>query len=172
MVAACQRHRKPDSTPSQPRLRRHRERILQGLQRLGFVDPAGQMLLLRLLHGLFSLLIVALGFRIAEKLGGERPARWTGWALAAFGLFPLLGVRQLVEMVCIPPLMWSAWVVCVPNGGHGRPGHWPELASALPPPCVTNAVCSDWAGSSLCWCMNANGNRPFSTAPSWAVQAC
>ena len=78
---------------------------------LGFVDPAQQMLLLRLLHGLFSLLIVALGFRIAEKLGGERPARWTGWALAAFGLFPLLGVRQLVEMVCIPPLMWSAWVV-------------------------------------------------------------
>ena len=42
---------------------------------LGFVHPAGQMLLLRLLHGLFSLLIVALGFRVAEKLGGERPAR-------------------------------------------------------------------------------------------------
>ncbi|MGB1671565.1 MAG: hypothetical protein ACPHCT_08820, partial [Flavobacteriales bacterium] len=78
---------------------------------LGFVDPGRQMLLLRLLHGVFSLLIVGLGFRIAEKLGGERPARWTGWALAAFGLFPLLGVRQLVEMVCIPPLMWSAWVV-------------------------------------------------------------
>ena len=78
---------------------------------VGFVDPAGQMLLLRLLHGLFSLLIVALGFRIAEKLGGERPARWTGWALAAFGLFPLLGVRQLVEVVCIPPLLWAAWVV-------------------------------------------------------------
>ena len=78
---------------------------------MGFVDPAGQMLLLRLLHGLFSLLIVALGFRIAEKLGGERPARWTGWALAAFGLFPLLGVRQLVEVVCIPPLLWAAWVV-------------------------------------------------------------
>ncbi len=78
---------------------------------LGFVAPARQMLLLRLLHGVFSLLIVALGYRIAEKVGGERPARWTGWALATFGLFPLLGVRQLVEMVCIPPLLWSAWVV-------------------------------------------------------------
>jgi len=78
---------------------------------LGFVDPARQMLLLRLLHGVFSLLIVALGYRLAEKLGGERPARWTGWALAAFGFLPMLGVRQLVEMVCIPPLLWSAWVV-------------------------------------------------------------
>lgn len=78
---------------------------------IGLVKPASQMLLLRLLHGAFSLLIVFLGYRIAHRLGGEKPARWTGLALAAFGLFPLLGVRQLVEVVCIPPLMWAAWTV-------------------------------------------------------------
>lgn len=78
---------------------------------VGWSDPSGQMLLLRLLHGVYSLLIVVLGYRIAHRLGGERPARWTGLALAAFGLFPLLGVRQLVELVCIPPMMWAAWTV-------------------------------------------------------------
>ena len=78
---------------------------------LGMTHPATQMWWLRLLHGLLSLTIVVLAFRIAEKLGGRTPAIWTGLALAAFGLFPLLSVRQLVEVVCIPPLLWATWMV-------------------------------------------------------------
>lgn len=78
---------------------------------IGLVQPAAQMTLLRFLHGVFSLLVVMLGYRIAFRLGGRKPAIWSGLALAAFGLFPILGVRQLVEVVCIPPLLWSAWTV-------------------------------------------------------------
>lgn len=89
--------------------------IISGYFRLahgaGLNHPGHQMLLLRLLHGLFSLLIVVWGYRIAERVGGSRPALWTGLALAAFGLFPLLSVRQLIEVVCIPPLLWSAWTI-------------------------------------------------------------
>ena len=89
--------------------------LISGLFRLmlaaGIVAPTTQMLLIRLIHGLFSLLIVGLGYRIAEAMGGRKSGIWAGLALAGFAWFPHLGVRQLVEVVCIPPLMWSAWVI-------------------------------------------------------------
>jgi hypothetical protein len=85
--------------------------IFRVLLAVGIVAPTTQMLIIRLLHGLFSLLIVAFGYKIAEALGGRKSAVWAGLALAGFAWFPHLGVRQLVEVVCIPPLMWSAWVV-------------------------------------------------------------
>ena len=78
---------------------------------LGIVAPATQMFVLRLVHGLFNLLMVVLGYRLAGALGGRKSAIWAGLALAGFAWFPHLGARQLVEVVCIPPLMWSSWVV-------------------------------------------------------------
>lgn len=78
---------------------------------VGISSPTSQMFLIRLLHGLFSLFMVYFGFKIADKLGGRNSAIWAGLTLAAFAWFPHLGVRQLVEVVCIPPLMWSTWVV-------------------------------------------------------------
>ena len=33
------------------------------------------------------------------------------WILAAGGFWPLLSVHQLVEVICIPPLMLSFWVL-------------------------------------------------------------
>ena len=78
---------------------------------IGLSDPMNQMVLLRWIHGLYSLLVVYFSYRIALKIGGNRPAIWTGVALATFGFLPMLSVRQLVEMVCIPPLLWSAWLV-------------------------------------------------------------
>ena len=37
---------------------------------VGLVQPNKQMVLLRLLHGMFSLLVVVLGYRIAFRIGG------------------------------------------------------------------------------------------------------
>ncbi len=91
---------------------------------VGLVQPSKQMVLLRLLHGIFSLLVVLLGYRIAFHIGGRKPAIWSGLALAAFGLFPILGVRQLVEVVCIPPLLWSAWTVLRSDPGLRTPRTW------------------------------------------------
>lgn len=68
-------------------------------------DPQGKMYLVRLLHGLYSMLIVLLGYRIAFKLSGEEAAKRTGWLLSLLWFLPGMSVRNLVEMVCIPPLM-------------------------------------------------------------------
>lgn len=78
---------------------------------LNITHPQTQMWWLRFLHGIYSLFLVVFAFKIAQRLAGQTPAIWSALALAAFGLFPMLGVRQLIEMVCIVPLLWSAWIV-------------------------------------------------------------
>ena len=78
---------------------------------IGIEDPASQMIWLRLLHALYSLLIVYFGYRIVHRLSDRRAAIWSGLALACLALLPNLSVRQLVEVICIPPLMWSTWII-------------------------------------------------------------
>ena len=129
---------------------------------VGLVQPSKQMVLLRLLHGIFSLLVVLLGYRIAFHIGGRKPAIWSGLALAAFGLFPILGVRQLVEVVCIPPLLWSAWTVLRSDPGYERQGHGlsQESGWAWRLPFAINAGFSGWDGSSPFSFMNPIAWRP------------
>lgn len=77
------------------------------LQTLGIDNPDTQMFLLRFAHGLFSLITVYYGYKIAEKLGNKYSAFQVGMILALLAFFPNFSVKQLVEMVCIPPLMGS-----------------------------------------------------------------
>lgn len=85
--------------------------LFKGFIFTGIDHPAEQMIWLRLLHALYSLLIVYFGFRIGQRVCSERAAIWIGLALASLALLPILCVRQLVEVICIPPLMWSTWVL-------------------------------------------------------------
>ena len=73
--------------------------------------PSDQALVLRILHGLYSLATIALGHLIARALAPTRKhtATAVAWLLAASGLWPLLSVHQLVEMACVPPLMMGFW---------------------------------------------------------------
>jgi hypothetical protein len=79
--------------------------LLNLFQSVGVYDPQTKMLLIRVLHTLYSLLIVAFGFKIAEFLSSREVARKAGLVLALFWVLPFLGVRNLIEVVCIPPLM-------------------------------------------------------------------
>jgi hypothetical protein len=72
---------------------------------VGLHDPQTQMLLIRLLHAVYSLLVVLFGYRIAETLGTRETANKVGLVLALFWALPFLSVRNLIEVVCIPPLM-------------------------------------------------------------------
>jgi hypothetical protein len=74
-------------------------------QSAGVNDPQAQMFLIRLLHAFYSLLVVVFGFKIAEFIGSREVARTTGLVLALFWVLPFLSVRNLIEVVCIPPLM-------------------------------------------------------------------
>lgn len=74
-------------------------------------DPQSQMYVVRLLHALLSLITVFCGYKIAFKLAGEQQAKMVGLLLAVFWFMPFLSVRNLVELVCIVPLVAATWVV-------------------------------------------------------------
>jgi hypothetical protein len=76
---------------------------------VGFTDPDGKMIAVRLLHAGLSLVTVRVGYRIAKHLAGDAIAWRVGLFLALFFFMPFLSVRNLVEVVSMPLLMLSAW---------------------------------------------------------------
>ena len=75
------------------------------LESIGVYDPQDKMFVVRLLHALYSLLVVYFGYKIAAVLSDESTAKKAGLVLALFWVLPFLSVRDLIEVVCIPPLM-------------------------------------------------------------------
>jgi hypothetical protein len=81
------------------------------LEWLHLTDPQAKMLMVRAVHGAWSLVVVYLGYRIAGRLADEKAARFTGLLLAAFWFMPWMSVRNLVEVFAIPFLMISIWML-------------------------------------------------------------
>lgn len=95
--------------------------VLKAFHAMGLEDPKMQMYLIRFFHALYSLLIVFFGFRIAELLSKKDEKmkhlpRTVGLVLALLAFMPNFSVRNLVEMVCIPPLMWSFYLLLKHQG--------------------------------------------------------
>jgi hypothetical protein len=78
---------------------------------IGFSDPQTLMLLNRIAHGIFSLLIVHFGIKITALISTKRNSVLVGWILALLWVFPFLSVRNLVEFAAIPFLMWGVWLL-------------------------------------------------------------
>lgn len=78
---------------------------------IGIVNPDTKMIIVRLLHALYSLIIIVIGFKITERIANKNTARLSGLLLAIYFFMPWLSVRNLVEVVCIPPLMLATWYV-------------------------------------------------------------
>lgn len=83
--------------------------LFEGFLKIGLEDPKIQMLIIRVLHAFYSLLTILLGYKITLKLGNRQQARLVGLILAMLFFFPNFAVRNLVEMVCIPPLLASIY---------------------------------------------------------------
>jgi hypothetical protein len=77
-------------------------------------DPQVKMTIMRLILAAWSMITVYCGYRITESLGGKVPARMAGILLALFWFMPWMGVRNLVEMVCVPFIMLAFWVLVKP----------------------------------------------------------
>ena len=84
--------------------------FLKLLQIIGIESLNVQMYFVRLLHALWSLLIVYYGYKITEKYTNTRTANIAGWTLALYFFMPWLAVRNLVEVVAIPFLMAATWL--------------------------------------------------------------
>lgn len=87
--------------------------LFQAMDFLGMDDPKAKMFLIRLLHALFSLIVVVLGYKITLRLSNEKSARQVGILLAALWVMPFLSVRNLVEIVCIPFLFLGIWYLLI-----------------------------------------------------------
>lgn len=79
----------------------------------GLYNPEGKMLVARLVHALFSMITIYVGYRLTERLS-NRPndAKSVGLLLAIFWVFPFLSVRNLREFACIPPMMLGCYYAC------------------------------------------------------------
>jgi hypothetical protein len=84
--------------------------LLSVMKFFGIADPKTLMLIIRIIHALFSLLIIKYGYKITEKLSDKKTASYAGWMLALLWAMPFLAVRNLVEVTSIPFLMWAVWL--------------------------------------------------------------
>ncbi len=93
--------------------------LYSGLHYLFFVvcdwlrinDPQLKMLLIRIIHALYSLLAVVFTYKITEKIAGKQPAFVATLLVAFLWFMPFLSVRNLVEIVSIPLLMAGVWFI-------------------------------------------------------------
>lgn len=81
------------------------------LNSIGVTQPQDKMLIVRLLHCFYSLLIVFFGFKIAKEISDEKIAKKIGIILSMLWFLPFMSVHNLVEMVCIPPLMAGSYLI-------------------------------------------------------------
>lgn len=72
-------------------------------------DPQDKMLVVRILHGAFSLITVYYGYRIVDSLDNRRSARLAGILLAIYFFIPWASVRNLAEWTSVPFLMLGFW---------------------------------------------------------------
>ena len=78
---------------------------------ISFENPDYQMYVIRLFHAVYSLLIISLSYKITKKLYAEKQAVTVAWILALAWFMPFLSVRNLVEIVSIPPMLASIWYI-------------------------------------------------------------
>jgi hypothetical protein len=81
------------------------------LKAIGMDDPQNKMYVIRLIHAALSILTIYWGYKITEKVAGKQQAKMVGILLSLFWFMPFMSVRNLVEFVCITPLMYATWIV-------------------------------------------------------------
>lgn len=104
--------------------------------------PQGRMFVVRLLHALWSLVVVRAGYRIALRLSANERTAWNaGLFLALFYFMPFLAVRQLVEVACIPLLMLGAEHLLALAGPPGTTANRTGARAHVPRPALYAGIC-------------------------------
>jgi hypothetical protein len=103
---------------------------LSGYQKLGWTDPMKTMLSIRVIHACYSLSVIYLGFKITQILGNKKQALKVAWILSIAWFMPFLSVRNLVEMVCILPLLWMTYLSIKPTS-RNSPHFWAGILASM-----------------------------------------
>jgi hypothetical protein len=76
--------------------------LFKFLQILNITDPIFKMLIVRIIHAAASVYSVWLVYKITEKVSSQKDAALAGLLMASIWFLPMLSVRNLVEIICIP----------------------------------------------------------------------
>lgn len=85
--------------------------LFKGLDALSITDAQVKMYIVRFIHAVFSLWTIVLGYRITEHYSNKKQAGMAALLLALLFFMPMLSVRNLVEVVCVPFLLYSTWLI-------------------------------------------------------------
>ena len=78
---------------------------------LGNTSPDVEMLSIRLIQGVFSLLVVYFVYRILEMKADKSAAAVGGLMVATLFIIPIMAVHQFEEAICQIPLLASVWII-------------------------------------------------------------
>ncbi len=105
------------------------------LKLIGILDPHFKMLLVRLIHALWSLLIIKYGYKIAEHYSNKKTAWYVGILLTFYWFMPFMSVRNLVEFVCVPPLLIAIYKLAIEQKAYWKTfvvaGLWLGIAFSI-----------------------------------------
>src|SRR5690606_3060264 len=76
--------------------------LLEAMYAVDVKDPQAIMFINRLIHALFSMLIIVFTYLTAKLFASEKMALMAAWIAAIFWFLPMMSVRNLIEIVCIP----------------------------------------------------------------------
>ena len=91
---------------------------------VGLVNPQVNMLLIRLIHAFWSLLIIKYAYKITEQYSNKKVAWYVGLFMALYWFMPFMSVRNLVEFVCVPPILIAIYQL------NKQDGNWKNFAFA------------------------------------------
>lgn len=83
--------------------------LLAFMESIGIFSPYAKMMIIRVLHAIFSMLIPFVSYKITEKISNKKNALQVAILLSFLWLMPFFSVRNLVEIVCVPFLLLSVW---------------------------------------------------------------
>ena len=94
--------------------------LFYALEKMGMLDPQAKMYVVRFLHALYSMLSVYFGYKTALLLTNRTAARTVGLLLAVFWVFPFMSVRNLIEFVCVPPMVIGTYLLVLNEARGGK----------------------------------------------------
>lgn len=85
--------------------------LFEFLELINIYSPDIKMYIVRFLHAVYSLSVIYLGYKITILISTKHIAKHIALLLACFWFLPWLSVHNMVEFVCIPPLMYATYML-------------------------------------------------------------